>query len=170
LTPAPQRILGIDTSLRSTGFGVIEVSGSRMRAVEYGTLANPRTRPLSECLRHLYEGMEDIVARSSPIEAVLEGAFFHRNARTAMVLGQARGTVIAACAAAALPVYEYAPRRVKMALVGFGAADKDQVGAMVQRILGLAPGLQEDAADALAMAICHAHVRAGHAALMPAPI
>jgi crossover junction endodeoxyribonuclease RuvC len=100
----------------------------------------------------------------------IEGAFFHKNAKTAMILGQARGVAIAACAARGLPIYEYAPRRVKQAVVGAGGASKDQVRQMVMAMLGLREEPQEDASDALAIAVCHLHNRTGHRALAPEPI
>ena len=164
------RILGIDTSLRSTGVGVVAAAGSRMAAVEYGALRASARIPVSECLTRLSRGIADIIERTRPEAAAIEGAFFSKNANTAMVLGQARGVVIAACALRGIPVYEYAPRRVKQAVVGFGGAEKEQVRKMVVSLLGLKEEPQEDAGDALALAICHLHSRTGIAALMPEPI
>jgi crossover junction endodeoxyribonuclease RuvC len=164
------RILGIDTSLRSTGVGVVAAEGSRMSAVEYGTLKNPARRALSECLTCLSAGIVEIIDRTGPEAAAIEGAFFSKNANTAMILGEARGVVIAACAARGIPVYEYAPRRVKQAVVGFGGAEKEQVRKMVMSLLALGEEPPEDASDALALAICHLHGRTGVTALMPEPI
>ena len=161
------RVLAVDTSLRSTGVAVVEARGSRVAAVEFGAIRNPSTRRLSDCLRFLQQGIADLVARTTPAEVAVEGAFFAKNVRTAMVLGEARGAVIAACAAAALPVYEYAPRKVKQSVVGWGAADKSQVRRMVMTLLALREEPQEDAGDALAIALCHVHARSGNAALMP---
>lgn len=164
------RVLGIDTSLRSTGVAVVEAAGSTLSAVEYGPLKNSRKAALSECLKRLDEGLCELIARTSPDAAAIEGAFYSKNARTAMILGQARGVAIAACARAGLPVYEYAPRRVKQALVGVGSASKQQVRRMVMTLLNLTEEPQEDAGDALAIAVCHLHSRSGHAALAPSEI
>lgn len=164
------RVLGIDTSLRSTGVGVVDAAGSRLTAVEFGRVHNPDRLPLSGCLRRLDEGIRDVLARTRPDEAAIEDIFFCKNVHTAVTLGEARGVVIAACAAAGIPVYEYAPRRVKQALVGNGAADKSQVRRMVMRLMGLADEPQEDAGDALAIAVCHVNSRTSVAALAPESI
>lgn len=164
------RVLGIDTSLRSTGAGVVQAEGSRLISVEYGALTSPRGALVSECLLRLTQGLAEILERTQPQAAAIEGIFFCKNVKTAVTLGEARGTAIAACAAFGIPVYEYAPRRVKMALVGFGGADKKQVRAMVVRLLALSEEPQEDAGDALALAICHLHSNTGHAALAPKPV
>ncbi len=152
--PSP-RVLGIDTSLRCTGLGVVEMQGSTLHAVEFRCLA---TRPgwrHSECLRHIAEGIRRIIEETEPTAVAIEGAFFCKNVKTAITLGEARGVAIATCAEAGLPVFEYAPRRVKQAVTGVGAADKQQVMKMVMRLLGLDTDVQQDAADALALAICH---------------
>jgi len=149
------RVLGVDTSLRSTGYGVVESVGSSLRPVTYGCIRTKPAWPHSACLLALQEQLGDVIRETRPQEVSIEGAFYCRNVRTAMTLGEARGVAIAACAAHGLPVYEYAPRRVKMALVGVGSAEKEQVMKMVARLLGLAPTLQLDAADALALAITH---------------
>ncbi len=150
-------ILGVDTSLRSTGLGLIETRGSRLTLVEQAVVRHPAAWPLSRCLASLYGAVADMLARRRPGAAALEGVFFCKNVRTAVVLGEARGAVIAACARAAVPVFEHSPRRVKQAVSGSGAAGKGQVGRMVAAMLGLASAPPEDAADALAIAICHAH-------------
>ena len=164
------RILGIDTSLRSTGVGVVAAAGSRLSAVEYGAIRVSPKVLLSVCLMRLSRELVEIIERTKPEAAAIEGIFFCKNANTAVILGEARGVVIAACAAKGIPVYEYAPRRVKQAVVGFGAAEKEQVRKMVVALLGLKEQPQEDAGDALALAICHLHSRTGVAALMAAPI
>jgi len=151
------RILGVDTSLRSTGLGLIEVHGSRLEALEHGLVKNPAAWPLSRCLKNLQAAIGAILERGRPGTVAIEGVFFCKNVSTAVILGEARGVVIAACAAAGVPVYEYSPRRVKQAVVGFGAAGKEQVGRMVTLLLSLREPLPEDAADAFAIAICHAH-------------
>lgn len=164
------RVLGIDTSLRSTGVAVVEARGSRLVAVRYDTLRVPQKQPHSTCLRCIAEGIRDIIAETQPQAAAIEGAFFFRNARTAMVLGEARGTAIAACAMGGLPVFEYAPRRVKQAIVGHGGAGKEQLRLTAMQLLNMSEEPQEDASDALCIAICHHHSRSGHEALMPKPI
>ena len=161
------RVLGIDTSLRSTGVGVVEAAGTRMKAVEYGTLAAPARCPVSECLKRLADRLTETIARTQPQVAGVEGVFYCRNAKTALILGEARGVAIATCAAKGVPVYEYAPRRIKQAVVGFGAASKEQVRKMVMTLLALDQEPQEDAGDALAIAICLLHNRSLHTALMP---
>lgn len=164
------RVLGIDTSLRSTGVAVVEASGSRLQAVEYGVLKMPPKRRVSDCLAALSGGIGETIERTSPDAAAVEGAFYCRNVRTAMVLGQARGAAIAVCAGRDLPVFEYSPRKVKQAVVGFGGADKSQVRRMVMSICGLDEEPEEDAADALAIAISHFHNLTGYAELMPKEI
>ncbi len=155
------RILGIDTSLRSTGLGIVEFQGSRCRAVAHAHLAMPRTFRHSECLLGIGNGIRAMIQAERPEAAAIEGAFFAKNVKTAMILGQVRGAAIYACAAAGLPVFEYAPRRVKQAVAGFGAASKEQMCRMIMTLLALEAMPQEDEADALALAICHGHCRVG---------
>lgn len=149
------RVLGVDTSLRSTGVALIQARGSVYETLEYERVKNPPTRSLSACLAHLQRAVDEILVREKPDAAALEDIFFCKNVKTAVILGEARGVVIAACAAAGVPVYEYSPRRVKQAVVGYGNADKEQVRKMVMAILKLDEEPQEDAADALAIALCH---------------
>ncbi len=151
------RILGIDTSLRSTGVGIVEVRGSALRAVAYGRIRNKPADPHSRCLENIFNSITHLIEEHAPDCAAIEGAFFAKNAQTAMVLGQARGAAIAACSIKGLEISEYSPRSVKSATVGTGAAQKEQVARMVVRLLNLAEQPQEDAADALAIAICHYH-------------
>ena len=151
------RILGMDMSLRSSGLAVIESAGSVLKTIEYHIIKNPPNRSISECLLHVFRGVLEVLERSRPQAAAIEGIFFCKNFKTAVALGQARGAAIAACAMAGVPVFEYPPRRVKQAVVGYGAAGKDQVCRMVMAILKLSEEPHNDAADALAIAICHAH-------------
>jgi crossover junction endodeoxyribonuclease RuvC len=139
-------------------------------AIDHGRIRNADGVLLSECLRRLDGGIREIIARTQPEAAAIEDIFFCKNARTAMILGEARGVVIAACAAAGLPVFAYEPRRVKQAIAGNGAADKSQVRKMVMALLALKEEPQEDAGDALAIAICHLHGRTAFSALAPKPI
>ena len=164
------RVIGIDTSLRSTGVAVVEARGSSLVPVEYGTIRTAQQKPLSECLVNLHGGLTALIDRTSPTAVALEGVFFSKNVRTAVVLGEARGTAIAACAVKRLPVCEYAPRRVKQAIVGFGSASKAQVRKMVMTLLALEEEPQEDAGDALAIAICHLHSTTRVTALEPKTI
>jgi len=164
------RVLGIDTSLRSTGVGVVDSLAGKTVAVEYGRIHNADRIALSECLRRIDGGIREIIVRTKPERAAIEDIFFAKNARTAMVLGEARGVVIAACASAGIPVYQYEPRRVKQAIAGNGAADKRQVRKMVMVLLGLKEEPQEDAGDALAIALCHLNSRSPVAELGAKPI
>lgn len=161
------RIVGVDTALRCTGYGVVESSSGRLRAVEYGAIKSPPHAPLTACLRLVYETIEGLLARARPDAVAIEGVFFSRNVKTTVALGEARGVVLLACAKARIPVHEYPPRRVKQAIVGFGGAQKAQVSQMVAAVLGLPRPPQADAADALAIAICHLHNSLQHAILAP---
>ena len=167
MKPEPLRILGVDTSLRSSGVAVVESRGNTLRAVEHGAVKTAPRRPVSECLGNLHKSIGEIVERARPQAAAIEGIFHCRNVKTAMTLGQARGVVIAVCALAGLPVYEYSPRRVKQALVGHGSADKKQVRKMVMSLLGMDEEPGEDAGDALAIAVCHLHNTTQHELLAP---
>ena len=150
-------ILGIDTSLRSSGYGVLVTEGSRMRSLEAGRIRNAPKLPLSECLRTIHARVAELIAQHSPDVVAIESVIYGKNAGTMLVLGEARGAVITAAADAGLPIYEYEPRRVKMAVCGNGLAEKEQVQRMVKTLLGLQELPQNDAADALAIAITHAH-------------
>ena len=156
-TVSGQRILGVDTSLRSSGVGIIEVRGHELRAIAYGRIDNRPAGLHSQCLWNIFDEISALIEKHQPTCAAVEGAFFAKNAKTAMILGQARGAVLAACAKAGIPVCEHSPRRVKQALTGNGGAQKDQVAKMVMQLLQLEEQPQEDAADALAVAITHHH-------------
>ncbi len=166
----PLRVLGIDTSLRSTGVGILDAAGSRMTPVHYGTLKNPPGRPLSACLLHLQDEIDKLIREYEPHAVSIEGIFFAKNVKTMMILSHARGAIIAQCARCGLPVYEYEPRRVKMAVAGTGSAQKEQIQKMVKTLLGLREEPQNDAADALALAITHLHNRTAMAALAAEPV
>lgn len=159
------RVLGLDPGLRNTGWGVIEVDGNRMAAVADGTVRSDERLSLAERLNQLYEGLEEVIAAWNPQEAAVEETFVNKNPASTLKLGQARGVVLLAPARAGIPVREYQPSLVKKAVVGTGGAAKQQMGMMVRMLLPGAGIDSPDAADALAVAICHAHFRASAAAL-----
>ena len=151
------KILGIDPSLRSTGFGVIEVRGNQMSARCHGCIQNPKSVLPSRCLVRIGDEVRKLIEKHEPDAVAIEGLVYVQNTRIAFTLGQVRGVVIAAAAANNLPIYEYAPRKVKQSVTGLGGAGKNQVGNMVKVMLGLPETPQADAGDALALAICHAN-------------
>jgi crossover junction endodeoxyribonuclease RuvC len=154
------RIIGIDPGLRRTGWGVVECLGNRVSFVAAGTVRSEDKAPLAERLRQLHTGLADIVAGHVPHEAAVEATFVNRDAAATLKLGQARGVAMLAAAQAGLVVAEYAPNAIKKAVVGAGHADKRQIRMMVSVLLPRAAFDTDDAADALAAAICHAHHRA----------
>ncbi len=162
------RILGLDPGLRRTGWGVIAVDGGRLIHVAHGVIAPHDGDPLADRLLALFAAVSDIVARCQPHEAAVEETFMTANGASTLKLGHARAAVMVAAAHAGLPVAEYAAKLVKKAVVGTGAADKVQVAFMVARLLPAAGAPTADAADALAVAITHAHTRRAMA-LMPRP-
>lgn len=153
------RIIGIDPGLRRTGWGVVEITGTALSHCGCGAVTSNADAPLSERLRAIHEGIARIIADFAPHEAVVEETFVNKDARATLKLGQARGVVMLAPAQAGLPVAEYAPNAVKKAIVGAGHADKAQIHHMVRILLPKARPGTTDAADALALAICHAHHR-----------
>ncbi len=151
-----QIILGVDPSLRGTGYGVIHSVKSQPRALTHGAIACPAAWPHSRCLVRITETLRDVIRRHHPTVCVIEGLFFAQNLQTALTMGQARGAALAVIAEAGLEIYELAPRKVKQAIVGHGGAQKIAVAKMVQRLLNLAELPGPDAADALALALTHA--------------
>ena len=152
-------VLGIDTSLRSTGYGVLEVAGSRMKMLECGNIRNAPKLPLTDCLKAIHDKVAALIEAHKPDVMSIEAVIYGKNAGTMLVLGEARGAVLTAAAAASLPVYEYEPRRMKKAICGNGLAEKEQIQRMVKTLLALPELPQNDAADALGLAICHANSR-----------
>lgn len=150
------RILGVDPGSRITGYGLIESDGRRSRHLASGCIRLPET-DLAERLGRIYREIGAIVEDNAPDVMVVEQVFVARNPASALKLGQARGAAICAGVVAGVPVREYAPREVKLAVVGTGAADKMQVQHMIRILLGMDHKPQADAADALAIAVCHAH-------------
>jgi crossover junction endodeoxyribonuclease RuvC len=148
------RVLGIDPGSRITGYGVLEIDGQNMHYVASGCV-RPASKLMPERLAEIYHGVNEVIATHMPEILAIENVFLARNPDSALKLGQARGVAIAAGVAQGLPVYEYAARRVKQAVVGTGKASKEQVQHMVRVILALPGTPAADAADALAIAICH---------------
>ncbi|WP_334157793.1 crossover junction endodeoxyribonuclease RuvC [Oryzomicrobium sp.] len=165
--PAPTtlRILGIDPGLRITGFGVIDVTGSKLAYVASGCIRTDDKAGLPERLATIARGIDAIVAAHAPGQAAIEEVFLNRNPWSTLLLGQARGAAITTLTLAGLPVAEYGTMQIKQAVVGHGRADKTQVQHMVRRLLQLPGDPSPDAADALACAICHAHGGLGMGAL-----
>jgi crossover junction endodeoxyribonuclease RuvC len=151
------KVLGIDPGTAACGFGVVFQHGNRLKALDHGTWRTAASDPPEARLKTIYDGVTELLRRYAPAAVALEESFVGVDARTALFVGQARGAVLVACAEAEVPCAEYAPARVKQAVCGYGRAEKGQVQRMVQALLGLeAPPTPNHAADALAVAICHA--------------
>ncbi|WP_289036239.1 crossover junction endodeoxyribonuclease RuvC [uncultured Roseibium sp.] len=155
----PIRVLGIDPGLRRMGWGVIEAIGNRLTFIASGTVTSNNKQDLAERLVQLHDGLSRIVELQAPMEAAVELTFVNKDAGATLKLGQARGVALLVPALAGLHVSEYAPNLVKKTVVGTGHAEKDQIRAMVKVLMPRATFDTDDAADALAIAICHAHHR-----------
>lgn len=153
------RILGLDPGLRRLGWGVVACEGARLSWIAHGVIAPPDSLPFPTRLLHLLEALEAVIAEQAPHEAAVEEVFVNVNPASTLKLGHARACALLAPARAGLPVAEYAARLVKKAVVGTGGADKSQIAFMVRRLLPAAGEVSADAADALAIAITHAHLR-----------
>ncbi len=153
-------ILGIDPGSRKTGFGIINVMGHQHEYVTSGVIRLPTEQDLPERLKVLFGSLTELIQLHCPQQVAVEQVFMAKNAGSALKLGQARGAAITACVAQDLEVAEYSARQIKQAVVGTGAADKEQVQHMVKTLLKLPAMPQEDAADALGAAICHANTQA----------
>lgn len=156
--PATIRILGIDPGSINTGYGIIDHAGNHSRHITHGTIHLGR-RALAWRLREMQERIVQLFETYHPAEAAVEKAFVHKNADSALKLGQARGALIAACAGQDMAIFEYTPNQVKKAVVGRGHAAKQQIQHMTRTLLCLSGLPETDAADALAVALCHAHSR-----------
>ena len=168
LQPPNERLaIGFDTSLRSTGIGIVRARGNSYSPIYFAPVHVPATRPMSEALLILDKEVARVLDEYKPAEAALEGVFFFKNARTSMILCHARGIVVMNCAKRGIPICEYAPTDIKRAVTGVGSAEKAQVQAMVSRILSIPPPIQNDAADALAIAIAHLNRTTGVLAKVP---
>ena len=163
MNPAPIRILGIDPGLRNTGWGLIECTGSRLAFLACGSVHSNDKLDLADRLRQLHEGLAQIIHAHLPAEAAVEETFVNRDPQSALKLGQARGVALVVPALAGLPVAEYAANLVKKTVVGAGHAEKQQIAAMIRILLPRAEAKSADAADALAVAICHAQHRGARA-------
>jgi crossover junction endodeoxyribonuclease RuvC len=151
----PIRVLGLDPGIAIMGYGVIKDNDGNLTSIEYGALSTPAKQPTAQRLRSLYEGVVTIIERHNPTEVAVE-VFVARNLRTALMVGQARGVALLAAANNGLPVYEYTPLQVKQRVSGYGRGEKRQIQEMVRIQLGLdCIPEPDDAADALAVAICH---------------
>ena len=157
-----QTILGIDPSLRGTGYGVIRTGKPNPVALAHGTIACPKDWARSRCLAKISQTLRDLLLEFSPEVCVVEGLFFAQNLKTAIVMGEARGAALATVGETGIDIFEIATRKVKQAMVGYGAAQKIAVAKMVQRMLNLAELPAPDAADALALALAHAQENSRH--------
>ena len=153
------RIIGIDPGLRRTGWGIIDSDGVRLAYVACGSVCSDDSEALGVRLRQLFDGLQEVLARLSPVEAAIEQTFVNRDASATLKLGQARGIAMLVPARAGLQVSEYAPNAVKKAVIGVGHAEKKQIHMMLKILMPKAEFKGNDAADALAIAICHAHNR-----------
>jgi len=151
-------ILGIDPGTAITGYGLVREDDKGLALVDCGVITTPSDHPLPARLQVIYQGLADVIREHRPEAAAVEELFFSRNVRTALSVGQARGVVLLALADAGLPIHEYKPLQVKQAVAGYGGADKQQVQEMVRMLLNLDHVPQpDDAADAVAVAVCHIH-------------
>lgn len=154
-----QVILGVDPGTRITGYGVIKVTGNQHEPLDFGCIRPKERSSPQERYLTIFEGIEHLLEKFHPDAVSVESQFLHKNAQSAIKLGMARGMVLLAAAKKRIPLFEYAPKKAKLAVVGKGGASKQQVQKMIQLLLRLStPPEPEDAADALALALCHAHI------------
>ncbi len=154
------KILGIDPSLRATGYGIIEQDDQALKAIKYGVIKPSQKRPLLDKLHEIKTKIDSIIKAYDPDEIAIENLFYARNVKTAIILGQVRGAALIAVASNQCPLYEYSPLEIKKAVTGYGRADKDQVQSMIRTLLHIQEEkIEEDASDALAAAFCHLNSR-----------
>jgi crossover junction endodeoxyribonuclease RuvC len=154
------RVLGIDPSSKSTGYGVLEHSDDLITVLAYGTIRPSRSKPFHQKINEIKRRVEKVIETYSPAEVAIENPFYAQNIRTAITLGQVRGAVLVAVASRDCPLFEYSPLEIKKAVTGYGQADKFQVKTMVQSLLQISDNkMEEDASDALATAFCHLNTR-----------
>lgn len=161
------RVLAIDASLRNTGVAIVEAEKGKPRSIFFGTIHNANTLKASSCLVAIRDRLAELIQEHEPDCCAMEGVIYVQSHRTAITLGAARGAAILAAAERGLPIFEYAPKRIKKAAVGTGGAEKNQVAFMVRALLGLTVTPDPDAADALAIALTH--LRAAETAKMGLP-
>lgn len=151
-------ILGVDPGTAITGYGLVQSEGDALQLIAYGAITTPADWKMPQRLQHIYAELTALIRTHQPTDAVIEKLFFSKNVRTALSVGQARGVALLAAAQAGLAIHEYTPLEIKQAVVGYGRAEKTQIQQMVRMLLQLDFIPQpDDAADALAVAICHAH-------------
>lgn len=151
-------IIGIDPGTRITGYGILRVEGHHLEALDFGTIRPPPNATSSKKYRIIFDAIEELLTKYQPDELAVEGQFMHKNAMSAMKLGMARAMALLAAERMGIPIFEYAPKKAKKAVVGHGSASKEQVQKMIQMLLKLEKlPTPEDAADALALALCHAN-------------
>ena len=167
---AHEVILGVDPSLRGTGYGVIRLAKPCPQTLTQGVIACPMGWEHSRCLAKIAGSLREVLRQHQPTVCVIEGLFYAQNLQTALTMGEARGAALAAIAEAGLEIYELAPRKVKQAIVGYGAAQKSAVAKMVQRLLNLPKPPAPDAADALALALAHARENSRYNLSLPKKI
>ena len=154
------RILGIDPGYAIMGYGILDMNGNHFSVVDYGSIITDAGTPMAERLKILYDSLIEIIDKYQPEEVGIEELFFNNNAKTAIMVGEARGIALLACVNKGVKIFEYTPLQIKQGLVGYGRADKKQVQNMVKGILNLeSVPKPDDTADALAAAICHGHAR-----------
>jgi crossover junction endodeoxyribonuclease RuvC len=154
------RILGLDPGLSHTGWGILDVTGNHLSFIACGRISSPaKDNSLAERLNFLFKNLAEMITLYQPDEAAVEETFMNNNAMSALKLGMARGVVLLAPAHASITVFEYGANHIKKALSGYGHANKEQMGMMIKMLLPTAAVSSEDAADALAVAVCHAHQR-----------
>ena len=157
-TPSHTILLGVDPSLRGTGYGVVKLGGEVPATLDQGTIKCPAKWSRSECLGAISRTLRETIDQHAPTVCAVEGLFFAQNVKTALIMGEARGAAMAAVAESGLEIFEIAPRKVKQSIVGYGNAQKLAVAKMVQRMLALEELPAPDAADALALALTYAHL------------
>jgi len=165
-----QIILGVDPSLRGTGYGIIRLGKQHPQTLTHGTISCPANWERSRCLAKISQTLRDVLREHQPTVCVVEGIFFVQNLQTAIIMGEARGAALAVIAEAGLDIHELATRKVKQAIVGYGAAQKMAVAKMVQRLLNLPEPPEPDAADALALALTHAQENGRYTLSVPKKI
>jgi len=161
------RLIGIDPGLRRTGWGIIAIQGNRMRHIADGVVTSSNSGTLAERLVQLHDGIAEVIRAYAPEEAAVEETFVNANPTSTLKLGQARGIALLVPALAGVPVFEYTPNQVKKTVVGSGHAAKQQIDMMIKTLLPGAEAATADAADALAVAVCHAH-QCGHGGMADA--